>query len=430
MSIDTDVVIVGARAAGASTAMLAARAGLSVVLLDRDRPDADTLSTHALIRGGVLQLARWNLLEQIVAADTPAIRHTTFHYTDDDVTLSIKPSAGVEALYAPRRTLLDPILVDAARAAGAVVRHNTTVVGLDRDDHGRVTGVEIRGPDGQIATVRARLVVGADGRRSTIARLAAAPLTHATDHTSAFVYGYWSDLDASGYEWAYRPGAAAGFIPTNHGQTCVFAGGLPTRVGRGGHAALRSLVEQASPDMAERLRAAIPTSATRTFVGQPGHLRQPWGHGWALVGDAGSWKDPISAHGLTDALRDAELLGRAIIAAHIGEQHERDAYGAYEHTRDRLTVPIMTVADEIAGFQWDDDRIAELLLELNTAMNDELDVITGFDDRQPGTRSHATGANDTLIESIARTDERAGPRCASVRPPVVRLRAEGSSSRG
>ena len=150
MSIDTDVVIVGARAAGASTAMLAARAGLSVVLLDRDRPDADTLSTHALMRGGVLQLARWNLLEQIVAADTPAIRHTTFHYTHDDVTLSIKPSAGVEALYAPRRTLLDPILVDAARAAGAVVRHNTTVVGLDRDDHGRVTGVEIRGPDGQI----------------------------------------------------------------------------------------------------------------------------------------------------------------------------------------------------------------------------------------------------------------------------------------
>ena len=225
MSIDADVVVVGARAAGASTAMLAARAGLSVLLLDRDRPDADTLSTHALMRGGVVQLARWNLLDQIVAAGTPAIRHTTFHYTGADVTLSIKPSAGVDALYAPRRTLLDPLLVDAARAAGAVVRHRIAVVGLRRDDRGRVTGVEIRDRDGRIATVHARLVVGADGRRSTIARLAAAPLTHATTHTSAFVYGYWSDLDADGYEWAYRPGAAAGFIPTNHDQTCVFASG-------------------------------------------------------------------------------------------------------------------------------------------------------------------------------------------------------------
>ena len=429
MSIDTDVVIVGARAAGASTAMLAARAGLSVVLLDRDRPDADTLSTHALMRGGVLQLARWNLLEQIVAADTPAIRHTTFHYTHDDVTLSIKPSAGVEALYAPRRTLLDPILVDAARAAGALVRHNTTVVGLDRDDHGRVTGVEIRGPDGQIATVRARLVVGADGRRSTIARLAAAPLTHATDHTSAFVYGYWSDLDASGYEWAYRPGAAAGFIPTNHGQTCVFAGGLPTRVGRGGHAALRSLVEQASPDMAERLRAATPTSATRTFVGQPGHLRQPWGHGWALVGDAGSWKDPISAHGLTDALRDAELLAQAIIAAHTGEQHDRDAYARLRaHTgpahgpdpdrgrRDRrLPVGRRPHRRATPRAEHGDERRARRHHRLR---------------RSPTRCAQPRDGRQRHTHRVARPHRRARwTTLCVVRPPVVRWRTEGSSSR-
>ena len=381
MSID--VVVVGARAAGASTAMLAARAGLSVLLLDRDRPDADTLSTHALMRGGVLQLARWNLLEQLIAADTPAIRHTTFHYTGTDVALPIKPSASVDALYAPRRTLLDPLLVDAARAAGAVVRHRTAVVGVRRDDLGRVTGVDIRTHDGRIANVHARLVVGADGRRSTIARLAAAPLTHATTHTSGFVYGYWSDLDADGYEWAYRPGAAAGFIPTNDGQTCVFGSGPTHCVGQGGHAVLRSLVQQASPAMADRLHAATPPATTRTFVGQPGHLRQPWGPGWALVGDAGSWKDPISAHGLTDALRDAELLVRAMIATSIDEQRDEDAFAGYERIRNRLTVPILTAADEIARFQWNDDRIAELLLELHAAMNDELDVITGFDDRQP-----------------------------------------------
>jgi 2-polyprenyl-6-methoxyphenol hydroxylase-like FAD-dependent oxidoreductase len=374
---DADVVVVGARAAGASTAMLLARAGLSVLLVDRDRPGADTLSTHALMRGAVVQLSRWNLLDQIVAAGTPPIRHTTFHYTNTDLSVSIKPSAGVDALYAPRRTLLDPVLGDAARAAGATVRHGTAVVGLRRGDGGRVVGVDLRDGDGQITTVRAGLVVGADGRRSTIAQLAGAATTHTTRHSSAFVYGYWSDLDARGYEWAYRPGAAAGFIPTNHGQTCVFAGGPPARVGRGGHPVLHAIVDHASPDMGERLRAAIPPLATRTFVGQRGHLLRPWGPGWALVGDAGSWKDPISAHGLTDALRDAEQLARAITATLTGDVPGAEAYRDYETTRNRLTVPILTAADEIAAFQWDDDRIAELLLVLNAAMNDELDLIHG-----------------------------------------------------
>jgi 2-polyprenyl-6-methoxyphenol hydroxylase-like FAD-dependent oxidoreductase len=378
---DVDVVVVGARAAGASAAMLIARAGLSVLLVDRDRPDADTLSTHALMRGGVVQLARWKLLDQIVAAGTPPIRHTTFRYTHNDLTVSIKPSAGVDALYAPRRTLLDPVLVGAASCAGATVLHGRAVVGVQRDTHGRVVGVELRDGNGRIAPVRARLVVGADGRRSTIARLVGAAPTYSAHHTTAFIYGYWAGLDVRGYEWAYRPGAAAGFIPTNDGRTCVFAGGPPSRVGRGGVAVLRTLVEQASADMDERLRAAITPLATRTFSGQPGHLRRPWGPGWALVGDAGSWKDPISAHGLTDALRDAELLARAIITAFSDDRTEADEYRAYEITRDELTVPMLTAADEIAAFRWGDERIAELLLALNAAMNDELDVISRFADQ-------------------------------------------------
>ncbi len=132
--------------------------------------------------------------------------------------------------------------------------------------------------------------------------------------------------------------------------------------------------------MAARLGDATPRSPTRTFTGQPGHLRGPWGPGWALVDDAGSWKDPISAHGLTDALRDSELLARAVIAVHTGEQTEHEAYLAYEVTRDRLSAPIVTIADQIAAFGWDDQHIAELLLELSSAMNAELDVITAFDE--------------------------------------------------
>ncbi len=140
MSTDYDVVVVGGRVAGASTAMLLARAGARVALLDRSSYGSDTVSTHGLMRAGVLQLSRWGLLDEVAAAGTPPIRQTLFHYADggsDQVT--IRASAGVDALYAPRRLVLDRILVDAAAAAGADVAHQTTVTALLRDDDGRVT---------------------------------------------------------------------------------------------------------------------------------------------------------------------------------------------------------------------------------------------------------------------------------------------------
>src|SRR4051795_11331960 len=161
-----DVIVVGARAAGAATAMLAARAGLRVLVVDRGRYGADTVSTHALMRGGVLQLNRWGLLPAVIGAGTPAIRKATFHYRDTSVAIDIGPSHGVDALYAPRRTLLDPLLVDAAAAAGAEVRFGVAVHDLRRDDEGRVVGIEATERLGRSFTADARLVVGADGLRS------------------------------------------------------------------------------------------------------------------------------------------------------------------------------------------------------------------------------------------------------------------------
>src|SRR6187549_3687549 len=130
-----DVVVVGARAAGAATALLLARAG--VLVLDQGHYGADTLSTHALMRPAVVQLHRWGLLDAVIAAGTPPVRTTTFRYAADEVTVAIKPSHGVDALYAPRRTVLDPILVDAARAAGATFRYGVTVTDVHRDHNGR-----------------------------------------------------------------------------------------------------------------------------------------------------------------------------------------------------------------------------------------------------------------------------------------------------
>src|SRR5690242_2512936 len=174
-----DVVIAGARPAGAATAMLLARQGARVLLVDRGRYGSDTLSTHALMRGGVLQLSRWGLLDRVIAAGTPAVRHTTFRYVDTTVPIVVKPAHGVDALYAPRRTVLDPMLVDAAAGAGVHVRYGITVTDLVRGDHGRVRGLVGRARDGRPLRVGARVVVGADGIRSTIAERVQAPLERA-----------------------------------------------------------------------------------------------------------------------------------------------------------------------------------------------------------------------------------------------------------
>jgi flavin-dependent dehydrogenase len=191
MSSTYDVVVVGGRVAGASTALLLARAGARVAMLDRAAYGTDTLSTHGLMRAGVLQLSRWGLLDEVVAAGTPPIKRTMFHYADgESVQVSIRPSAGVDALYAPRRHLLDRILVDAAAEAGAHVRHETTVRALLRDDDGRVTGVRVLDRSGMTADLRAAITVGADGIRSTVADQAGAPFVRQGLSRSAVLYRY------------------------------------------------------------------------------------------------------------------------------------------------------------------------------------------------------------------------------------------------
>ena len=166
-----DALVVGARCAGAATTMLMARCGLRVLVIDRGRYAADTTSTHALMRGGVMQLHRWGVLPRIVAAGTPAVRSTQFHYGEDVVQVEIRPQHGVGALYAPRRTLLDSTLVDAARMAGAEVRHGCTLAALLRHSDGRVSGAVILDDEGRSIEVTTYLVVGADGIGSTVARL-------------------------------------------------------------------------------------------------------------------------------------------------------------------------------------------------------------------------------------------------------------------
>jgi 2-polyprenyl-6-methoxyphenol hydroxylase-like FAD-dependent oxidoreductase len=347
-----------------------------VVLIDRDRHGSDTLSTHGLMRGGVLQLARWGVLPDVTAAGTPAIHEVVFRYADgEQVSVAIKPSAGVEALYAPRRYLLDRLLVDAAAAAGADVLHETIATALLRSPLGRVAGVRIRSRNGRSADLHAPLTVGADGIRSTVARQVAAPLTQTGVNASAFLYRYFDRLPAAGYEWAYGDHSAAGLIPTND-ATCVFVGTTPARLRSvrraGAEPAFSELLASAAPAFVERLADATPTSPMRGWGGAPGYLRQSWGPGWALIGDAGYFKDPITTHGMTDALRDAELCAEAILARPSGCD-ETSALATYQRMRDRLSRDMINVTEAVAGYDWNLDRIRLLLREVSSAMGAEVD---------------------------------------------------------
>ncbi|MDV3220193.1 NAD(P)/FAD-dependent oxidoreductase [Intrasporangium sp.] len=369
-----DVVVVGARVAGAATALLLARSGLRVLVLDRAKSGTDTLSTHALMRGAVLQLTRWGLLDRVIAAGTPPVQRVTFRYAGEVVPVEIKPSFGVDALYAPRRTVLDPILVNAAAESGADLCFGVAVSDVEREASGRVTGVLGRRRDGRGFRARARLVVGADGIRSTIAERVLAPVERIGTGGGATTYGYWPGLGTEGYEWNFRPDAASGIIPTNDDLSCVFASATPGRIGRGGPAPLLEILAETDPEMASRLATTSPPPM-RTFTGCRGYVRRPWGPGWALVGDAGYFKDPLSAHGITDALRDAELLTRAVVSMLVDGADERDALGSYQATRDALSSSLFQVTDIIAGHRWTDRQIGDLLLRLNAAMADELDLL-------------------------------------------------------
>jgi flavin-dependent dehydrogenase len=371
-----DVVVVGGRVAGASTALLLGRAGARVALVDRSRAGTDTLSTHALMRAGVLQLSRWGLLDRVVAAGTPAIRSASFHYADGSTArVEMRPSPGVDALYAPRRYLFDRLLLDAAARAGVDVFTETAVTALRRDETGRVRGVRAVERWGREIELPASMTVGADGIRSTVAALVQTPVIRQGRSRSAVLYRYLAGVPADGYQWAYGVGAGAGLIPTNNGQTCVFVSTTPERMRGlrrwGAEHAFSELLVQAAPVLRDPVVTAPPAGPIRGWAGVPGYLRRCWGAGWALVGDAGYFKDPITTHGMTDAMRDAELLAEAMLDA-AGGLPEAIALARYQAIRGRLSSPLFAATEDVAAYDWTIDRVQTLLRRVSSAMGDEV----------------------------------------------------------
>ena len=363
-----DAIVIGARCAGAATAFLLARSGAKVLVVDRQPYGSDTMSTHALMRPAVMQLARWGLIPSMAAAETPAIRSTTFHYGNKDVRVDIKPDHGVDFLLAPRRTVLDPLLVDAAREAGAAVRHRVALSELQFASNGRVSGASLKDGSGACVTVRSDIVIGADGRKSTVAQLVKSRVLVEGINASALAFGYFADLKRDGLHWHFAKNAAAGVIPTNSGH-CVFAA-VPasqfvTTFGGDATRGFLQVLAVSFPELRADVAKTTMIGGLRSFGGATSYLRQCHGTGWALVGDAGYFKDPLTAHGITDALRDAQLLSRGIVDGDIR------GLEAYQRERDALSMPLMRTTDAIASFSWDLDEVKQLHADLSAAMKAE-----------------------------------------------------------
>lgn len=356
-----DVVVVGARCAGAATAMLLARRGHDVTLVDRARFPSDTLSTHAISRGGVVQLRRWGLLDAVLDRGAPPVRTVSFHVGDEVVRKTVKHRAGVDLLVAPRRHVLDQILVEAAVAAGVQLRTGVTVTRLGRDGAGRVTGVAGHDERGIEVALDGRYVVGADGVRSRVARAVGAEVVDARPSTGATHYAYYAGLDGDGFEFHVGDRLFPGVFRTHDAEACVWlcspasaAGGLR---GRERDAAFDALVARGAPQLAARLTRAERTSPLRGAAGLPNHVRRAWGAGWALVGDAGYHRDPVTGHGITDAFRDAELLARALDDTLRGDVDEASALSAYERQRDSWLREVFDATCALAQYPPFDDFV-------------------------------------------------------------------------
>jgi len=332
--------------------MLMARGGMRVLVVDKVAVGTDTLSTHQVQLPGVACLARWGLLDQLVAAKNPAARRVRFDMDGLVLDGRYPTFEGVDAVHGPRRTLLDPMLVAAARDAGAEVRDQLTVESLCRDGEGRVTGVRLHGRDGGSTVESASLVVGADGKASTVAHQVGATSYRETPALSAGSYTYWAGLPAAGGEIYGRPGLLVGAWPTDDGLTVTYVGWPAGRfddVRRDPEAAVLAALDRCG-DLGERARSAARAEPVRSTPDLPNRFRTPYGPGWALVGDAGLVMDPIMAYGIGHAFCDAERLAAAALEGAGDPSRTGTAMAAYQQARDAATMPAMSLTLDTASF--------------------------------------------------------------------------------
>jgi flavin-dependent dehydrogenase len=345
-----DVIVVGARCAGSPTAMLLARRGYKVLLVDKATFPSDTISTHLIHPPGLSALRRWGLLDKVRETGCPPIH--TYAFDLGPFVLSGSPGSETEPVsYGPRRTVLDKLLVDAASHAGVEVREGFTVDEVLSEGE-RVTGIRGHSKGGQPLAEQARVVIGADGLYSVVARTVGPEQYNDKPQLEASYYTYWSGLPTEGRFEAYDRGDRVWAAwPTNDDLTLVIVGWPFAQFEVNKTDIERHYLEafDRAPAFKERVRGA---RREEKFVGTavPNFFRKPFGPGWALVGDAGYNKDFITAQGITDAFRDAELCANALHESFSKTRSFESAMGAYQSTRDEQVRPIYEFTCEFASF--------------------------------------------------------------------------------
>jgi flavin-dependent dehydrogenase len=345
MDKEFDVVVVGARCAGAPLATLLARAGASVALLDQATFPRDTLSTHVFQSSALVSLHRLGVLDALRATGAPVINKADVRSEWFAMRMPAPQQPGdVGGFMSVRRLLLDPILLEAAAQAGAEVLAGAKVTALVRDGGqvtgGRVTGVRVT-RNGAEETLKARLVVGADGRNSTVARLAGSRKYNVTPNERFVYWSFFEDADTGAeptlifHRWSHN---FVFGVPADSGLYQVIVIPELSELPR-----FRENLEESFLEYARRCEPVAQALSGARRVGKifgmfrfEGFFREATGPGWVLTGDAGHFKDPAPGQGIQDALRQAETLAPAIIGAVNGPPSALDeALAGWARWRDK-----------------------------------------------------------------------------------------------
>ena len=349
-----DAIVIGARCAGSPTAMLLARKGYRVLLVDKATFPSDTMSTHMVHPPGIAALKRWGLLERLEETGCPAVVTYSFDFGPVGIKGSPRAVDGIAHGYGPRRTILDKLLVDAAVEAGAELREGFTVDEI-LFENGSVSGIRGHVKGGQNVTEKAKVVIGADGKHSLLAKAVKPKSYNERPSQLAMYYAYWSDLPVEGFETTIRAENRRGWaaLPTHDGLTCMPFGWPREEFG-----ANKSDIEgnlfaalDLAPEFAERVRGAKRESKYIGSAELPGYFRKPYGPGWTLVGDAGYHKNPITAMGINDAYRDVELVVGALDDAFSGRRPYEEGMSEYQEIRDREAMPVYEFTCEFATME-------------------------------------------------------------------------------
>jgi len=403
-----DAIIVGARCAGSPLAMLLARKGYRVLLLDKASFPSDTISTHHIHQPGVAHLKRWGLLDKLRASNCPPTTQIKFDVGPFALVGAPLPADGVAESYGPRRRVLDKILVDAAVEAGAELRERFTVEELTTDGKS-VTGIRGRDANGTTVTEYARIVVGADGARSMVAESVKAPIYFDRGMLTCNYYSYWSGVQHEGVELYPREGRTIVVDKTNDGLSMiciVFPREELDLIRSNIEGEYLRTIQQNAPTLFERLKNG---KREERFAGTgflPNFFRRPYGHGWALVGDAGYVKDPILAQGITNSFSHAQMLADALDQAFLGLSEMEDALANYEHKRNDEVLAMFEHNTQLAMLE---PPPPEMVALLNALRGNPFDI-----DRFLGTVAGTVSLTEFFSpENIGRIMERAALKPAA-----------------